>query len=99
VTVLSTACELPIFSPVVRRIWAAWKSQKVSKTAMELRPFGPTTSMEVFGFEKYAHRYLAQVQYLFNRRFDLRSITRLARAASQVKPCPLQVACAAEPSG
>jgi hypothetical protein len=26
-----------------------------------------------FDFEKYAHRYLAEVQYLFNRRYDLRS--------------------------
>jgi transposase-like protein len=52
-----------------------------------------------FGFEKYAHRYLAQVQYLFNRRFDLRSIlTRLARAASQAKPCPLLALRAAESS-
>ena len=52
-----------------------------------------------FGFEKYAHRYLAQVQYLFNRRFDLRSIlTRLARAASQAKPCPLLAVRAAESS-
>jgi transposase-like protein len=52
-----------------------------------------------FGFEKYAHRYLAQVQYLFNRRFDLHSIlTRLARAASQAQPCPLLVVRAAESS-
>ena len=34
-------------------------------------------------FEKYAHRYLAEVQYRFNRRFDLRSILRrLVRVAS-----------------
>ena len=26
-----------------------------------------------FGFAKYSHRYLAQVQYLFNRRFNLRN--------------------------
>lgn len=50
-----------------------------------------------FGFEKYAHRYLAQVQYLFNRRFNLRSILdRLARAASQSLPCPLRSVRAAE---
>lgn len=43
-----------------------------------------------FDFQKYAHRYLAQVQYLFNRRFDLRSILGLlARAACQAAPCPL----------
>jgi len=52
-----------------------------------------------FGFEKYAHRYLAQVQYLFNRRFDLRTIlTRLARAASQAQPCPLHRILVAEHS-
>jgi ISXO2-like transposase domain/Transposase zinc-ribbon domain len=52
-----------------------------------------------FGFRKYAHRYLAQVQYLFNRRFNLRSILqRLARAASQASACPLRVIRAAESS-
>ena len=43
-----------------------------------------------FEFAKYSHRYLAQVQYLFNRRFDLRAIlTRLIRAACCAKPHPL----------
>ena len=52
-----------------------------------------------FGFPKYAHRYLAQVQYLFNRRFNLRTIlTRLARAACGTRPCPIQAIRAAEPS-
>jgi transposase-like protein len=50
-----------------------------------------------FGFRKYAHRYLAQVQYLFNRRFDLRAVLqRLAWAASQATPCSLRVIRAAE---
>jgi transposase-like protein len=50
-----------------------------------------------FGFRKYAHRYLGQIQYLFNRRFDLRIIlARLARAASQAAPCPLREVRAAE---
>jgi transposase-like protein len=50
-----------------------------------------------FGFQKYAHRYLGQIQYLFNRRYDLRAILgRLARAASQAAPCPLQRVRAAE---
>ena len=52
-----------------------------------------------FGFEKYAHRYLAQVQYLFNRRYDLRAIlTRLARVACQTRPRPLSAIRAAESS-
>jgi transposase-like protein len=52
-----------------------------------------------FGFKKYGHRYLGQVQYLFNRRFDLREILkRLARAACQAMPCPLRTVRAAESS-
>ena len=52
-----------------------------------------------FGFAKYAHRYLAQVQYLFNRRFNLRSmLMRLARAACSTCPCPLDAIRAAESS-
>lgn len=52
-----------------------------------------------FGFVKYAHRYLAQVQYLFNRRYDLRAILmRLARVACQTWPCPLSAIRAAESS-
>lgn len=40
-----------------------------------------------FDFAKYAHRYLAEAQYRFNRRFDLRSILpRLVRAASVTAP-------------
>lgn len=50
-----------------------------------------------FGFRKYAHRYLAQVQYLFNRRFNLRTLLeRLACAASQAQPCGLRAVRAAE---
>ena len=52
-----------------------------------------------FGFRKYAHRYLGQVPYLFNRRLDLRAVLgRLARAASQAGPCPLRAVRAAESS-
>ena len=42
-----------------------------------------------FDFAKYAHRYLAEAQYRFNRRFNLRSIlVRLLRAASLTIPTP-----------
>ena len=52
-----------------------------------------------FGFAKYAHRYLAQVQYLFNRRFNLRTILdHLVRTACNSQPCPLQSVLAAEHS-
>jgi hypothetical protein len=38
-------------------------------------------------FAKYAHRYLAEVQYRFDRRYDLRSILgRLVRAAVATSP-------------
>jgi ribosomal protein L37AE/L43A len=37
-----------------------------------------------FDFEKYAHRYLGEYQYRFNRRFDLAEIlSRLIKAAAQ----------------
>ena len=42
-----------------------------------------------FKFAKYADRYLAEVQYRFNRRFDLKSIlARLVRAAVLTRPRP-----------
>lgn len=42
-----------------------------------------------FDFAKYADRYLAEVQYRFNRRFDLSSIlVRLLRAAVLTRPRP-----------
>jgi ribosomal protein L37AE/L43A len=42
-----------------------------------------------FDFAKYAHRYLAEAQYRFNRRFDLRAIlARLVHAASATQPRP-----------
>lgn len=40
-----------------------------------------------FGFRKYAHRYLADVQYRFNRRYDLAAMMpRLAVALMQATP-------------
>ena len=42
-----------------------------------------------FDFAKYAHRYLAEAQYRFNRRFNPRSIlARLVRAACLTNPTP-----------
>jgi transposase-like protein len=42
-----------------------------------------------FKFEKYAYRYLAEVQYRFNRRFDLRNILpRLVYAAAAIGKRP-----------
>jgi len=45
-----------------------------------------------FNFAKYAHRYLAEMQYRFNRRFDLKSIlARLVHAAALTRPRSEQV--------
>ena len=42
-----------------------------------------------FAFHKYAHRYLAEAQYRFNRRFDLKTmLPRLLRAAICTGPRP-----------
>jgi len=50
-----------------------------------------------FDFAKYAHRYLAEAQYRFNRRFNLRSIlARLLRAACLTIPTPAPSIRAAE---
>ena len=55
-----------------------------------------SVTYDAFGFSKYAPRYLAQVQYLFNRRFNHRTILeRLARAAVHAAPQPLRALCAA----
>ena len=52
-----------------------------------------------FGFAKYAHRCLAQVQFLFNHRLNLRTIlAQLARSTCRSKPCPLLAVVAAESS-
>jgi len=53
-----------------------------------------------FNYAKYAHRYLAEVQYRFNRRFDLSVIlVRLLRASAVTKPHPESRLRAAEPGG
>lgn len=53
-----------------------------------------------FDFAKYAHRYLAEVQYRFNRRFDLSSILkRLLVAAVATPPRPERYLRASEHCG
>ena len=53
-----------------------------------------------FDFEKYGHRYLAEVQYRFNRRFDLSVILdRLLRASAGTSPHPERIIRAAEHCG
>ncbi|TAM80166.1 MAG: IS1595 family transposase [Candidimonas sp.] len=52
-----------------------------------------------FNHAKYAHRYLAEFAYRFNRRFDLAAmVPRLLRAAVTTKPLPLSVLRVSEPS-
>jgi transposase-like protein len=55
------------------------------------------STYHAFDFARYAHRYLAEAQYRFNRRFNLRSIlTRLLRAACLTSPTPALAIRAAE---
>ena len=49
-------------------------------------------TLHAFGFVKYAHRYLADIQYRFNRRFDLKIILhRLLGAAISTPPRPARI--------
>ena len=53
-----------------------------------------------FDFVKYGHRYLAEVQYRFNRRFELSVIlNRLLRASAVTSPHPERIIRAAELCG
>jgi len=53
-----------------------------------------------FKVDKYIRRYLAEAQYRFNRRYDLKAIlTRLLRAATLTGPRPERVIRAAELGG
>lgn len=48
-----------------------------------------TGTYHAFKFSKYSERYIAEYQYRFNRRFDMRALmTRLIRAAASCKPAP-----------
>jgi transposase-like protein len=50
-----------------------------------------------FAFAKYAHRYFGEIQYRFNRRFNLKSmLDRLLRAAATTSACPERFLRAAE---
>jgi hypothetical protein len=52
---------------------------------------------KAFDYRKYGHRYLAEFQYRFNRRFHLAVLVRrLAIAVIHTKPCPERVIRAAE---
>ena len=56
-----------------------------------------TGTYHAFDFVKYAHRYLAEAQYRFNRRFNLAPILpRLLRAGAVTSPRPAQFIRAAE---
>ena len=47
-----------------------------------------TGTYHYFDFDKYRRRYLAEVQYRVNRRFDLASLVgRLAHACVRTAPC------------
>lgn len=65
---------------------------KAVNTVLSNLKTGLTGTYHAFKFAKYAHRYLAEFQYRFNRRFDLRSIlSRLFHVACATKPHTLSV--------
>ena len=60
---------------------------KAVNTVLSNLKTGLAGTFHAFKFAKYAHRYLAEFQYRFNRRFDLRSILpRLVHAACNTGP-------------
>ena len=72
-----------------------------SRKSSELEPFrwvntfisnaktAITGTYHHFDFGKYRHRYLAEVQYRVNRRFDLASLVgRLVHTCARTAPCP-----------
>ena len=74
-------------------------SFRAVNTALENLKTSLSGTHHAFGFSKYGRHYLGQSHYLFNRRFDLRSILqRLARAAAQAAPRSIRAVRAAEAS-
>lgn len=60
---------------------------KAVNTVLSNLKTGLAGTFHAFKFAKYAHRYLAEFQYRFNRRFDLGSILpRLIHAACSTDP-------------
>jgi ribosomal protein L37AE/L43A len=60
---------------------------KAVNTVLSNLKTGLSGTYHAFKFAKYAHRYLAEFQYRFNRRFDLRSIlVRLVHVACRTEP-------------
>jgi ribosomal protein L37AE/L43A len=60
---------------------------KAINTILSNLKTGLSGTYHAFKFTKYAHRYLAEFQYRFNRRFDLRSILdRLVYVACRTEP-------------
>ncbi|MGE5116991.1 MAG: transposase, partial [Betaproteobacteria bacterium] len=48
-----------------------------------------TGTYHAFDFAKYAHRYLAEFQFRFNRRFDMKTIlSRLLQTLLATPPSP-----------
>lgn len=72
------------------QLWAVNTNLGTLKTSL-------SGTYHAFDFSKYAHRYLAEVQHRFNRRFNLRTILpRLLRAAVTTLPRTRMVMWAAE---
>jgi len=55
---------------------SSWNSSRAVNTFLGNLKSAYSGTCHAFDFAKYAHRYLAEVQYRFNRRFDLSSILK-----------------------
>lgn len=82
------------------RLWRAVQAPK-GKAGTEIEPFkwlnvvlgnlktALSGTHHAFSFAKYARRYLAEVQYRFNRRSDMASmVPRMAFVVKHTRPCP-----------
>ena len=96
---------MSLFGEVERMVGAREGGLEVTQQGVdreELLEFhaGRAATYHSFDFAKYAHRYLAEVQYRFNRRFDLAAILgRLLHASAATKPTPERRIRAAELRG
>lgn len=73
------------------RIAAQHPEFKAVNTVLSNLKTAISGTYHAFAFKKYAPRYLAEVAYRFNRRFDLKTIlTRLITASVQTRAFPLE---------
>ena len=65
---------------------SSWSSSRAVNSFLGNIKTAYSGTYHAFDFAKYAHRYLAEVQYRFNRRFDLSSILKRTLVAVVATP-------------